>query len=101
VTAGLPDTAAVYFTNSVTFEVSPGSTVRPLLRYPERSADILMSGYLSGAQEIAGKAAAIEATVGQGRVIMFGFRVQYRGQSIGTFKLLFNALLDGVTPAQR
>ncbi|MFN8571688.1 MAG: M14 family metallopeptidase [Gemmatimonadaceae bacterium] len=101
ITAGLPDTAAVYFTNSVTFDVSPGSTVRPLLRYPDRSTDILMSGYLSGAPEIAGKAAAVAATVGQGRVVMFGFRVQYRGQSVGTFKLLFNALLDGVTPAQR
>jgi hypothetical protein len=32
---------------------------------------------------------------------MFGFRVQYRGQSYGTFKMLFSALLDGVTPAQR
>ncbi|MEP7346183.1 MAG: M14 family metallopeptidase, partial [Gemmatimonadaceae bacterium] len=101
ITAGMADTAAVYFTNSVTFDVSAPSTVRTLLRYPESSDDILLSGYLSGAQEIAGKAAAVEASVGRGKVVMFGFRPQYRGQSIGTFKLIFNALIDGVTPVQR
>lgn len=101
VTAGMAGTAAVYFTNSVTFDVPAPSAVRALLRYPEQADDILMSGYLSGAGEIAGKAAAIEASVGRGKVVMFGFRPQYRGQSVGTFKLLFNALLDGVTPVQR
>jgi hypothetical protein len=100
-TAGMPDTSAIYFTNSVTFDVTAGSPTRVLLRYPERESDILLSGYLSGAQEIAGKAAAVEVPVGRGRVVMFGFRPQYRGQSYGTFKLLFNALLSGVTPVQR
>jgi ribosomal protein S18 acetylase RimI-like enzyme len=97
----MADTVAVYFTNSVTFDVSAPSSVRTLLRYPERGEDVLMSGYLSGAQEIAGRAAAVEASVGRGKVVMFGFRPQYRGQSIGTFKMIFNALLDGVTPVQR
>ena len=98
VTAGMPDTAAIYFTNSVTFDVPVNSTARVLLRYPERGADILLSGFLQGAQEIAGKAAAVDAPLGRGRVIMFGFRPQYRGQSHGTFKLLFNALLAGRPP---
>jgi len=101
VTAGMPDTAAIYFTNSVTFDVPPGSPARPLLRYPERGADILMSGFLQGAQELAGKAAAVDVPMGAGRVIMFGFRPQYRGQSVGTFKLLFNALLAGGIPRER
>jgi hypothetical protein len=98
VTAGMPDTAAIYFTNSVTFDVPVNSTARVLLRYPEQGADILLSGFLQGAQEIAGKAAAVDAPLGRGRVIMFGFRPQYRGQSHGTFKLLFNALLAGRSP---
>jgi hypothetical protein len=97
----MADTAAIYFTNSVTFDVPAGSPVRVLLRYPERGEDILLSGFLQGAPAIAGKAAAVEAAVGRGRVIMFGFRPQYRGQSHGTFKLLFNALLSGGVSGQR
>ena len=92
---GMPDTAAVYFTNSVTFDVSSSSPIRVIARYPDRGEDILLSGFLEGAPAIAGKAAAIEASVGRGRVVMFGFRPQYRGQSYGTFRMLFNALLAG------
>jgi ribosomal protein S18 acetylase RimI-like enzyme len=92
---GMPDTAAVYFTNSVTFDVTAASQVRVIARYPERGDDILLSGYLQGASRIAGKAAAITAPVGRGHVVMFGFRPQHRGQSYGTFRMLFNALLAG------
>ncbi len=92
---GMPDTAAVYFTNSVTFDVPASSPVRVIARYPARGDDILLSGFLEGSPSIAGKAAAIEASVGRGRVVMFGFRPQYRGQSYGTFRMLFNALLSG------
>lgn len=98
---GMPDTAAVYFTNSVTFDVSSGAPVRVIARYPARGDDILLSGFLQGANGIAGRAAAVEATVGEGRVVMFGFRPQYRGQSYGTFKMLFNALLEGGSSSRR
>jgi hypothetical protein len=93
VTAGMPDTAAVYFTNSTTLEVSQVPGARVLARYPARAEDILMSGYLQGGEAIAGQTAAAEVPLGAGRVVMFGFRVQYRGQSYGTFKMLFNTLL--------
>ena len=101
VTRGMSDTAAVYFTNSVTFDVPTGSAARVIARYPERESDILLSGYLQGGSAIAGKAAAVEVPFGTGRVVMFGFRVQYRGQSYGTFKMLFNALLGEGTSAMR
>jgi hypothetical protein len=98
--AGMADTVGVYFTNSVSFEVRQGAPVRAIARYPERGEDILMSGYLRGAEAIAGRAAAVDAPIGRGRVVMFGFRPQHRGQSWGTFRMLFNSLLDS-GPADR
>ena len=92
-TMGMPDTVPVYFTNSTAFEVAQDSRVEVPLRYPTNAASILMSGYLAGGEAIAGKAAAVDITVGAGRVVMFGFRPQYRGQSWGTFKLVYNAIL--------
>ncbi len=100
VAAGMADTAGVYFTNSVTFDVAQGAPVRVIARYPARSDDVLMSGYIREAETIAGRAAAVETPFGRGRVVMFGFRPQHRGQSWGTFRLLFNALLDNA-PAER
>lgn len=95
VARGMSDSAAVYFTNSTTFDVPAGSAAKVIARYPARAENILLSGYLQGGEAIAGKAAAVEVPLGSGRVVMFGFRPQYRGQSYQTFKMLFNALLGG------
>ncbi len=53
---------------------------------------VLASGWLSGERFVAGKNILIEARLGQGRVVLFGFRPQFRGQSFGTFRLVLNAL---------
>jgi hypothetical protein len=78
----------VYFVNSGAFEVR--SPARALATYPP---DPLRSGYVQHGDRLAGKAALVEVPVERGRVILFGFRPQFRGQPHGTFKLLFNAVL--------
>ena len=54
---------------------------------------LLLSGWALGEQRLAGKAAVMRARLGDGEVVLIGFRSQFRGQPRGTFKLLFDALL--------
>ncbi len=68
------------------------SDIRVIARYPSDPKAILLSGWALGTDKIAGKAALVEVTMGKGKIILFGFRPQYRGQSLATFPLLFNAI---------
>ena len=52
----------------------------------------LLSGWVLGEKRLYNKVALAEITTGNGRAVLYGFRVQNRAQTWGTFKLLFNAL---------
>lgn len=91
---GMPEESAVYYARSPVLEVAPDAPgVRVVARYPEK--DLLLSGYAQGEERVAGKAALVEAEVGRGKVVLFGFRPQHRAQPHETFKPLFNALYRG------
>jgi glutamine amidotransferase-like uncharacterized protein len=82
----------VYFVNSAAFEATDASRVRVAARYAEKKEDVLRSGWLLGAEHLAGRAALAEVTLGRGRVVLFGFRPQHRAQTWGTFPFVFNAI---------
>lgn len=92
---GVGPRADAYFVNSAAFEVTDESRARVVARYSGSKDELLRSGWLLGAQYIAGRAALVEATLGRGRVVLFGFRPQHRGQTWGTFPLVFNSLSLG------
>lgn len=60
-------------------------------RYPDEQ--VLQSGWLIGEKLLSRKAALIDAKLGKGRVVLYGFRSQFRAQTHATFKFLFNALI--------
>ena len=67
--------------------------VRSIAHYPD--APLLRSGWLVGGERLRGTAAIMEVSSGKGRIILHTFRVQHRGQTEGTFKLLFNSIFYG------
>jgi hypothetical protein len=98
-TAGVPESVPVYFDRSLAFEVPRGGDGQVALRYAEHHP--LLSGWLLGASKLQGKAALVEVPLGAGQVVLFAFPPQHRGQTHGTFRLLYNALLRGGTaPAE-
>ena len=61
-------------------------------RLEKSEEDILLSGWVHGAERLTRKAAAVALTYGKGKIVLFGFRPQHRGQTHATFPLVFNAL---------
>ena len=93
VARGLARDVDAYFINSSAFDVTGDGArerVRVVARYADR--DVLRSGWLLGEKYLAGKIALAEVTLGQGRVVLFGFRPQHRGQTWGTFPFIWNAI---------
>ena len=94
---GMPKESIAWFEDSPAFEIQTDplaltNNFKIIARYPSNPKDILLSGWALGAEKLAGKAALVEFTIGKGKIVLFGFRPQYRGQSLATFPLLFNAI---------
>lgn len=91
-TEGMAEDGVAWFESSPAFEVRDPTRARVIGRYPTAPGEVLLSGWILGAGQVAGKAGLVEVRRGRGRVILFGFRPQYRGQSQATFPLIWNAL---------
>lgn len=89
---GVPNNAG-WFEQGLAFETQDAGA-RIIARYG--TGNPLLSGWLLGGDRIAGKGAIVEARAGRGRLILFGFRPQYRGQSLATLPFLFNAIRTSV-----
>jgi hypothetical protein len=90
---GMPRESIIMFERGPVFEQKSGFRGAVLATYP-RDRNPLESGYLLHPERIQGKAAALEVFQGDGRIYLFGFKPQWRGQSHGAYKLVFNAIYD-------
>ena len=82
---------SVWFEDSPAFEITDPSSATAVLSYPA-TGNALLSGWLLGAEKLNGKAAMVDVRRGRGRVVLYGFRPQYRGQTNSTFPLIWSAI---------
>ena len=75
--------------------VRPGAAP---MRYPELGAGFHVSGLSLHTQRLAGQPAAVDEPIGDGRVVLFPYDVNFRGYTLGTLRVLWNAIV-GPDPA--
>jgi hypothetical protein len=95
---GVSESPVVMFQAGPAFQTLPGFHGAVLARYPKQT-NPLESGLLLHPEAIEGKVAALELAYGRGRIVLFGFKPQFRGQSHATYKYLFNELYAFDHPA--
>jgi hypothetical protein len=93
---GMTPEYSAFASSSPAFAVADGAAgVTTVGAYP--GSGLLKSGWLLGENVISGKANVLTAELGEGQVVVLGFKPQHRAQSHGTYKMLFNALYLGAT----
>ncbi|MDZ7412238.1 MAG: M14 family metallopeptidase [candidate division KSB1 bacterium] len=87
---GMQEEGAAFVTEKMAFD--PSSCEAPITF---ATNGLLLSGWLEGEDLIANRAAVAACSMGKGRVVLFGFRPHFRAWTVGTFRVLFNALYWG------
>jgi hypothetical protein len=64
-----------------------------ILRFTDGKT-MLLSGLLDKSSSIAEHAVVVDAHLGKGNVLLFGINPIYRGETIGTYGMVFNAILN-------
>src|SRR5439155_8925362 len=105
---GLSETADIMFSASPTYrfsdsaEASGSTSNSPLRRVAWFDGKTpLRSGWAWGQEHLDGGVAIAEAQVGSGRLVMFGPQITFRAQPHGTFKFLFNDIVQASVKPKR
>jgi hypothetical protein len=70
----------------------PSNNNRIVFRFAPAS-DLLISGGLRNGSEMAGAPALVDAKHGEGHIVLFSFNPFWRGETVGSYALVFNTLL--------
>jgi len=98
---GVPERLDVFFDNSPVMKFMPQAVQQGVTRVAWfDSASPLRSGWAWGQEHLKDGVAMAEATVGKGKLYLFGPEILNRGQPHGNFKLFFNGIyLAGSRPS--
>ncbi len=92
---GMPDEVDVLFANSPTFRLPDDAANRGMRRVAWFDTKTpLRSGWAWGQEHLEGGAAVVETQVGKGKLVLFGPEILFRAQPHGTFKFLFNGIVQ-------
>ena len=80
----------VFFDNSPVFRLGQSDAVSRIAWFSSPAP--LRSGWAWGQKYLENGVAAVDAKLGRGHVLLFGPEINFRAQSHGTFKFLFNAI---------
>lgn len=89
-TLGLPEYVDVMFDESPAFRITDGSQASAVGSYD--SDKPLRSGWAGGQAKLKDTVAIVDVPIGKGHIVLVGPEITFRGQTHGSFKLLFNAL---------
>jgi len=99
---GVSEDLDILYQNDPVFRLLPEAKqkgVNPVAWFP--NSEPLRSGWALGQNYLNGSNAIVEASVGKGKVYLFGPDITFRGQSHGSFKFLFNGIYEaGATPVK-
>ncbi len=73
--------------------IPPAQRPRVILRWGNAN-ELLVSGLLDGGDEIAQHAAVIDSPLDRGHVVLFSMNPFWRGQTSGSYSLVFNTILN-------
>jgi hypothetical protein len=73
--------------------IPPDQRPRVILRFAA-GRDLLLSGLLDKPGAIAERAIVVDSPLGAGNVLLFANRPIYRGETIGSYPLVFNAIMN-------
>ncbi|HEY4218740.1 MAG TPA: M14 family zinc carboxypeptidase [Gemmatimonadaceae bacterium] len=73
--------------------IPPAQRPRVALRYGNQN-ELLVSGLLNGGGDIAQRAAVVDSPLDKGHVVMFSINPIYRGETLGTYAMVWNTLMN-------
>lgn len=93
---GMPASWPVFFAFDQAYRVKPSFEVpsEVVAKYPDEEKQVA-SGWLLGDELLRDRANVVSFQVGKGKTVTIGSQVDFRAQTPATFKLLFNAIVDG------